>query len=181
MYLQARDDERLLIYATTGNTGERALIDLVLDTFGDDPYFEVLLTTGAYIDPATIPAPSNIHVERFVPGSVAMTKAEVVIHAGGNGTVYQALSQGVPAVTIPFNNDQKINAMLLQKHRLGAARNIAALNRVTLKMLLLSLRQNEEIRANLTRFKALLAQSDGPGNAARQILGLLGRADQPSS
>ena len=108
-----------LLYATSGNTGGEALIDLVAEAFRDDPTYEVLLTTGVYIDPDRVSYSDNIHVERFIPGSAVMRLSQAVIHCGSQATAYQALAQGKPALAIPFNNDQRNMAWLIKKNKVG--------------------------------------------------------------
>ncbi len=61
----------------------------------------------------------QILIAKFIPGSEIIKQCQVVINCGENGTTYQALSQGISAVVIPFNNDQNINAWLIKKHKLG--------------------------------------------------------------
>ncbi|HBY76359.1 MAG TPA: hypothetical protein DEG47_04980, partial [Cyanobacteria bacterium UBA11148] len=114
-YLKKINPSKKLIYATTGNTGKEKFIQLVTDAFKNDINYEVILTTGAFIHPDAVPKFPNIHTAKFIPGSKIMQQSQAVIHCGGNGTTYQTLSQGLPAIVIPFNNEQTINAWLIKK------------------------------------------------------------------
>jgi UDP:flavonoid glycosyltransferase YjiC (YdhE family) len=53
--------------------------------------------------------PPNFHVDDFLPGIRIMEICHLVICHGGNGTIYQALSKGVPVIGIPTMHDQEIN------------------------------------------------------------------------
>lgn len=172
-YLLDRDRSKPLIYATTGNTGQEEFIDLVVDAFGHDNAYDVVLTTGAFIDPGRVPKCTNIHVERFIPGSKVMEQCQAVIHCGGNGTTYQALAQGVPAVVVPFNNDQRINAWLVKKHKVGIPISSAGLTSQQVRRAMEELREDTEIRQNLEHFKHLVRKSDGPRAAADAIIAYL--------
>ncbi len=169
-YLEHIDSSKKLIYATTGNTGKETFIQLVVDAFKEDKSYEVVLTTGAYIDPEKAPKASNIHVEKFIPGSKVMKKCHAVIHCGGNGTTYQAISQGLPSVVIPFNNDQKINAWLIKKNKLGIPLSPSGLKANIVRMAAEKVIHDIEIQKNLQHFKSLLTSINGPKSAADEII-----------
>jgi UDP:flavonoid glycosyltransferase YjiC (YdhE family) len=168
-YLTNLDPQKTMIYVTTGNTGKRQLIELAIAAFRDDPAFEVVVTTGAFIDPRDFPQAPNIHLESFIPGSAILQQAKAIIHCGGNGTVYQSLKQGVPSLVIPFNNDQLINAWLIKKHQVGIPISVSGLTGSQLKLTLKSLLQNIIIQQNVQSFKALLNNADGAKSAAKSI------------
>ena len=172
-YLKNINNSKQLIYATTGNTGKEKLIQLVVDAFGNDNSYEVILTTGAFIHPDTVPSISNIHVAKFIPGSEIIKQSQVVIHCGGNGTTYQALFQGIPAVVIPFNNDQNINAWLIKKHKLGLPLSASELTGNQLKLAVKKVVENIEIQKNLQQFQDLLAKNNAAKSAAKEIISFL--------
>lgn len=167
------NSSKQLIYATTGNTGKEKLIQLVTDAFSNDNSYEVILTTGAFIHPDAVPNISNIHVAKFIPGSEIIKQSQVVIHCGGNGTTYQTLSQGIPAVVIPFNNDQNINAWLIQKHKLGIPLSPSKLTGNQLKLAVKKVVEDIEIQKNLQQFQDLLAKTNAAKSAANEIISFL--------
>lgn len=162
-----------LIYATTGNTGKEKFIQLVIDAFKNDPDYEVVLTTGAFIHPDTVPNISNIHVASFIPGSEILKHSQVAIHCGGNGTTYQALSQGVPAVVIPFNNDQTINAWLIKRNKVGIPLSLSELTPNQVKLAVKKVVEDNDMQNHLQHFKNLLENSNGPKTAANEIVSFL--------
>ncbi len=167
--LRNRPPDRRLLYVTVGNTGDKALLHFAVDTFAGHPSYDVLMTTGAFIDPESVRRAPNITVERFVPGSMVMRQAEAVIHAGGNGTTYQAMAAGVPALVVPFNNDQRINAWLLLRKGLGKPLSPAGLTGKQVYAALRELRQDSAMHERLARMKASIAETDAAGAAAEQI------------
>lgn len=172
--------DRPLLYATLGNTGSLRLAELVFEAFSGDRSWNVVLTTGAFIDPQAVPRAANIHVERFIPGSQIAKHCRAAIHCGGNGTTYQMMAQGVPSVVVPFNNDQKINAWLIKRRRVGLPLSPEALTGKTLKMAVESVLEDVEMTESLERFRGLLSEVDGPQNAAREILSFLESRREPS-
>jgi UDP:flavonoid glycosyltransferase YjiC (YdhE family) len=158
-----------LIYATTGNTGKETFIQLVIDAFKNDTSYEVVLTTGAFIHPDAVPNISNIHVARFIPGSEILKQSQAVIHCGGNGTTYQAMAQGVPAVVIPFNNDQTINAWLIKRNKVGIPLSTSELTGEQVKLAVKKAIADIDMQKNLQHFKEILTKTNGPKYAADEI------------
>ncbi len=58
----------------------------------------------------------------YVPLQKILPHCAVILHAGGIGTIAQALAAGIPQLIVPFLNDQPDNAFRLAK--LGVALNI---------------------------------------------------------
>jgi UDP:flavonoid glycosyltransferase YjiC (YdhE family) len=166
----AADPSRPLVYATLGNTGGAALVELVLAAFADAVY-EVVLTVGPYVELPRA-APPHVHVIRSVAGSQVLRRATAVIHCGGSGTTYQALAEGVPAVVVPFNAEQELNARLVARHRLGVALDLAKTAPSRLRAAVELVREVPELRAPLLRFQQLVRASDGPSTAAQVIAAL---------
>lgn len=163
---------RPLIYVTTGNTGGRKLVDLAIQAFADDDEVDVMITTGAYLDVGDARAPPHIRIERFVRGSMALARARLAVHCGGNGTTYQVVAHGRPAVVVPFTNDQRINAALVMRHRLGIALEPDGLRPEHLLAALLKVWRDADTAAALDRFQRLVTESDGPNEAASVIAAL---------
>ena len=73
---------------------------------------EVLVTTGPAVDPAVLGRqPDHVHAARFVPQQQVLDAAAAVVCHAGVGTVYGALSVGVPLVVVPLAADQPVCAM----------------------------------------------------------------------
>lgn len=64
--------------------------------------------------------PDNIAHFDYLPLSLALTKAAMLVHHGGIGTVAQALGAGIPQIIIPFNFDQPDNARRIATLGAGA-------------------------------------------------------------
>lgn len=66
---------------------------------------QVVVTTAA-LDPASLEAPSNARVERFLPHIPIIQRAACVVCHGGAGITHKALATGVPVCVVPFGRDQ---------------------------------------------------------------------------
>jgi MGT family glycosyltransferase len=106
--------DRPLVYVTEGTMHSKPpmLLRAALRGLAGMPV-TVIATTGKHRDPATLalgPLASNVRVERFVPHSDLLPRADVVVTTGGTGTVLATLAAGVPLVIVPTAWDQPENA-----------------------------------------------------------------------
>ncbi len=163
------DPAKTLIYATAGNTGQAQFVNLVTRALGGDEAYQVILTTGVFIKPDGKPLPGNVHIEKFIPGSLVIPHAQAVIHCGGSGTTYQSLMHGAPALCIPFNNEQRINAWLIKKHRLGIPLSPVELTPPQIKETLERLLADAEIKKSVQQFRSSWDQDKAPKVAALRI------------
>jgi len=72
-----------------------------------------VVTTGRRGADAATQTHPDVHAAGFVPLELLLPLADVVVSAGGTGTVLAALSAGVPLVIRPFLADQPWNAARL--------------------------------------------------------------------
>ncbi len=110
-WLETLPGDRPLVYATIGTVQslyQSAFFGTLFDAArGLDT--DVVVTTGG--NPADLPAPPrNVRVERYVPNSLIIPKAQIVMHHGGASSTIGTLLHGKPAVVAPFAHDQPDNA-----------------------------------------------------------------------
>lgn len=71
----------------------------------------VLVTVGRDFDMSRLPdLPGNVHVQAWIDKADVLGEAALVVCHGGAGTVYGALTAGVPLVITPITGDQFPNA-----------------------------------------------------------------------
>lgn len=100
-WIERLDDSRPTLYVTMGSTGTAVgPIAAALAERG----FQVIVTTGSEIIPDP---PKGCYAVHYAPGPLMCERADVVVCHGGNGTIYQALSQGKPIVGVPLFHDQE--------------------------------------------------------------------------
>ena len=123
-WLARRGDARPLVYLTLGtifNRRPELLATLARGAARLD--VDVLVTVGPDRSTDLGPLPPNVRVERYVPQSLIYPALSAVICHGGFGTVFGALSHGIPLVCAPMSADQPLNAGLATGS--GAAVNLA--------------------------------------------------------
>ncbi len=133
----------------------------------DSDYF-VVVSTGDLAAPADLgPLPENFYVTRYLPGSQMVKRCDLVICHGGNSTVYQALTAGVPVIAVPTHMDQRLNAELLVNAGAGAFLKPTEIGRIG--QMIVEVLDKPAYTENAVRLQKILAGYDGPRTAARLI------------
>ncbi len=108
--------DRPLVYVTLGSSGRLSALETVLRVIAELPVLGVLSTAGRF-EPAHVP--SNVRVERYVPGALVSRAASFVVTNGGASTSYQALAEGRPVLGIPSNLDQYLCMTAIERASAG--------------------------------------------------------------
>jgi MGT family glycosyltransferase len=176
-WLPALDPERPTLYFTMGSTGDTQFFHEAIRVFGGTEY-QVLITTGGLADLGRVP--DNVFVEKYAPGQPLLRASDVVISHGGNGTVYQALSCGVPVIGFPTHFDQETN--LQRVCALGVGRRMwrSGYNAASLKRAVDDVLSDEGCRTRCEALAARIATMNGGRSAAAHIDHLL-RARDPAT
>ena len=169
-FFQKLSSEDQLIYVTLGNTGKVNLVKWVYEAFAEREGYKIVITTGAFVHLNADQFPDHFLVRQFLPGTAVLKHAAFCIHCGGNGTTYQVLREGIPALVVPFNTDQLINAHLVKKHQVGVAISPTGMNSDQLLQAMKKLEENTVYRKNVLRFKSLFTNWNGPQRAATEIV-----------
>ena len=106
-------EEAPRILVTAGSTGNGEYFRVL-----EDPIFEgyrILATGGA----SRFLHGSNVYSKAFLNHCAVLPRIDVVICHGGNGTIYQALSFGVPVICFPSNFEQEWNSSQIKKMGYG--------------------------------------------------------------
>jgi UDP:flavonoid glycosyltransferase YjiC (YdhE family) len=96
-------DDIPTIYVTLGSSGSVTAVPAVVEALADLPV-QVLLASAGRLRPDRLPP--NTHLAEYLPGDLAARRSSVVVTNGGSSTGYQALTEGVPVLGVPFNMDQ---------------------------------------------------------------------------
>jgi MGT family glycosyltransferase len=170
-WLARLDRRRPTLYFTMGSTGDARFFNEAIRVFGETEY-QVLITTGGLADLGAVP--SNIFVEQYANGESLMEVADAVVSHGGNGTVYQALSRGVPIIGFPSIFDQEINMQRVTALGAGVRMWRSQYDALSLKRTVDSVLADPSYRQSCQRLARRIAYFDGPRRAAVHIDHLLG-------
>lgn len=170
-WLGKLDRRRPTLYFTMGSTGDTRFFAEAIRVFGGTEY-QVLITTGG-LSVSLSAIPDNIFVEEFADGDALMAASSLAVSHGGNGTIYQALSHGVPLLGYPTMFDQEINMQRVEALgcglRLSRTRDSADHLRGHVERVL----AEESFRRSAARMQRRIAYLDGPRRAAVHVNHLL--------
>jgi len=163
--------DRPTVYFTMGSTGDSKFFEEAVRVFGGTDY-QVLITTGGL---AEVPgAPGNVFITKYAPGEALVARSDVVVSHGGNGTVYQALSRGVPIIGLPTIFDQEINMQRVTALGAGLRMWRSLYDARALKDAVDRILADASHRDRCRRLARQIAHYDGPRRAAVHIDHLLG-------
>lgn len=160
------DTSKLVIYFSMGSTGYSQFFEQAIETYGNTEY-QCIMTTAGLVELSEIP--ENFFVTDYAPGSKLLEKSNVVVCHGGNGTIYQAMSKGVPIIGIPTMHDQEFNLDRVEELGIGIhlselkfkpSRLVEAVNKILV---------NKTYSLNAQKYEQILAQYDGPTKGAELI------------
>ncbi|MCS6913401.1 MAG: glycosyltransferase [Myxococcales bacterium] len=170
-WLQRLDRSRPTLYFTMGSTGDASFFSEAVRVFGRSQY-QVLITTGG-LKVTLDELPDNIFVEEFADGDTLMSVSNLVVSHGGNGTIYQALSHGVPVLGVPTMFDQEINLQRVEALGCGRRMERRHYNAERLREAVEAVLSDESYRRACMRMQRRIAYLDGPRRAAVHINHLL--------
>lgn len=90
----------LMSLSTIWYPGQDRTLQKLLDAVGDLP-IDAVMTTGRAVDPATLRAPANAEVLRYVDHDAVLPAVDAVVGHGGHGTAMRALAHDLPVLVIP--------------------------------------------------------------------------------
>ena len=112
----------------------------------------------------------QVAVEPFLPGSVIMPQADLIVIAGGQGSVHSALAAGVPFLGLPIGPEQHLNVALAERAGAGLALAPHLAGSPELTRTARELLTGTRHRAGAARLRDAFAAADGPGQAADAII-----------
>jgi UDP:flavonoid glycosyltransferase YjiC (YdhE family) len=102
------------ILVSMGSTGNWNNIQVLTDKVFNDTNFLVSGSNSEKLEG------KNIFKKKFLNHCAVLPQIDLVLCHGGNGTIYQALSNGVPVICIPSNFEQEWNSRRIEKTGYGA-------------------------------------------------------------
>ena len=102
-------------YVSMGSTGDANNMRRILVSLRDAGW-QVMTTVGRHGGSS-----AGVFTTPFARGSTLLRQSDVMICHGGSGTVYQAVSQGVPIIGVATFHDQEINLERVEALNWGVA------------------------------------------------------------
>ncbi len=170
--------DRPTLYFTMGSSGDANFFAEAVRVFGGTNY-QVLITTAG-MKAQTFGKYDNVFVEELADGDSLMAASHVTITHGGNGTIYQALGQGVPVIGIPTMFDQEINLQRVEALGAGLRLTMRDCRGERLRSAVETILNNPGYNDAARWLQRRIAAFDGPRGAALHIEHFL-RTGDPSA
>ena len=167
-WLKRLDPSRPVIYITMGSTGKKEFFEAGRKAFENTKY-QVVMTCGE-IDFSGERVPDNFFITDFAPGLAILKHSDLVVNHGGNGTIYQALTAGVPIAGIPTHIDQQIQLQLCERIRVGLKLREKVLSPELLRNVADEIIADPSYRVNARQVGWILAKCDGARTGAAEII-----------
>ena len=165
-WLEELDYGKPTLYFTMGSTGHTRFFEQAIEIFGDTDY-QCIMTTAGMADLYNIPG--NFYVVDYAPGSKIMEMSDLVVCQGGNGTIYQAMSQGVPIIGIPTMHDQEWNLDRVESLGIGIHLSELKFKPSDLSKAVEKIISDKSYKENSLQYKNILKEYNGPGKGAQLI------------
>ena len=168
-WLDQIDRPIVLVTCSTEQQGDRALIQIAIESLPAAGYF-VVATTGAH-DPADFEASAEeIVLERSLPHASVLPRAAAVVCHGGMGITQRALASGVPVVVVPYGRDQLEVARRVEHAGVGVRLPAKRLDREALAA---AVRKASALREGAVRMAEHISEAGGGRAAADAVEDLL--------
>ncbi|HEV7421716.1 MAG TPA: nucleotide disphospho-sugar-binding domain-containing protein [Mycobacterium sp.] len=169
---QRPGDESRLIYLSLGSLGcmDVPLMQRVIDSLDRTPH-RVIVSMGPLHDQLRLG--DRMWGEQFVPQTAIVPQCDVMITHGGNNTVGEAFTFGVPTVVLPLFWDQYDNAQRIDECGYGKRLSTYEFSDEELHSTIDGLIANQELRERLRAASQRLQASPGRVRAADLIGGLV--------
>jgi hypothetical protein len=168
------DGSRPVVVVTQGTLANRDLSQLVepaLTGLADLDVTVVAALGGRDPSAVTIPVPGNAHVERYIPFSRLLPRADLVVTNGGAGGVHQSLAAGVPVIVGGATEEKPANAARVAHHRLGLNLKTGTPTAPAVGLAVVRVLGDPAIRASVKRLAEVYATYDTVARIEQLTLG----------
>lgn len=164
-----------LLYLSFGSlgAGDTDLIERLIEFLGDRPY-RCLVNVGEYGDAYDEESiPDNVEISDWFPQPSVVSKADVVVHHGGNNTTNECLYYGTPAVVMPYAWDGFDNATRVEETGHGFTVHRSDWTDEELASKLEACLDDPGVQENVAAASEHMQAADGAAKAARLLDDLL--------
>lgn len=166
------DPAKKSIFAYLGSHGDQftRIVDYLGRMLADAADYQGVVATGGLYGYSGVSPPPNVIVADYVPASLVLSRncAAMITH-GGRGSIYSALTHGVPLVGIPGHGEQEWNLDAVERYGLGRRLSARRVSFEAFREAMRAVISEPRFRENALAFRRRLAAYDGVGAASRII------------
>lgn len=169
--LEKLDLSRPIVYLSLGSD---SLDDLLLELPKlTKSGFQFIIATGGGHSLLPEEIPPGVIVENFVNTEKILSICSVACCHGGNGTIYQALTHGVPLVVVASHEEQYYGGKRIARLGLGVSLTLKKVKKHGVQEITSAIElvlKDEKYRLRTQEFSQFLKKNDGAEKAAQIIL-----------
>jgi len=162
--------DRPLIYFAMGSSGTPEIVGNILESFAGKPYRVIAPIKFLISKLKGIRVPDYVLLTDWLPALEVNRMADLAVIHGGIGTVMVAALAGKPVVGVGMQMEQVANLAALERLgiaiRVAKSRNPGAKVQAAIQKLL----RDDKAKRKAADFAKVVAQWDGPQNAAERLL-----------
>jgi UDP:flavonoid glycosyltransferase YjiC (YdhE family) len=143
-----------------------------------DRGMQFIVATGATEVDAGMTVPAGVYLERYINTDALLPHCDLVCCAGGNGTLYQALTHGVPVIAVTTHEEQAYGGKRVQRLGLGRTFKLKSVRKSGFSPVLDAIEQTLDDTGYRQRAQAFSQHLKGLRSAERAA-DLLERHGQP--
>ena len=159
---------RPTVYVTLGSSGRVELLPLVVAAVLELGAQALVATAGR----VQLPSAPGLHVADYVPGDLAVARADVVVCNGGSTTAYQALAAGRPVVGLPANLDQYLAMDAIIRAGAGVLVRAGNASKAGIRAAIEAALHDPSLQAAAARVSSWFGGADAPTRFERVIRAL---------
>jgi MGT family glycosyltransferase len=166
--------DALKVYVSLGtvfNTHPERFRTLIAGLVG--PGVQLVVNAGASFEALQPLQSSDVLVFRRVPQVRLLRAVDCIVSHGGNNTVNEALSAGVPLLVLPIGGEQEANAKRVERLGAGIALHRDTLTPTSVRSAFEKLRASPSYKQHAERIAKSTEGLNGAAEAARLILELV--------
>ncbi len=166
--------DRSTVYVSLGSSGTPALFRALADSLRTEGA-TLAIATGRQIAAEELPAGDGVWTAELVRATRVLERVGLCVCHGGNGTVYQALSRGVPLICVPTHLEQRFNARRITELGLGLDLELRQLlaDPSVLARAVRTIRADSGYRERAAAWQRRIAELRAPAAAAEALEQLL--------
>ncbi|NED93335.1 glycosyltransferase [Streptomyces sp. SID11233] len=144
-----------------------------VDAFADLDWDVVIAHAGGVAEGGLGELPPNVRVHSFVPQGAVLKHASLMINHGGTSTVLQAVSEGVPVISVPQMAELHATATRVEQLGVGAKILRKDISPEKIRETVLALAADESVAAKVAWLRQEIKSAGGPAAAADAVERLL--------
>lgn len=169
--LSKLDPNRKTVYFTLGSDSLQELLSH-LESLTQEG-IQVVVAYGKFDESILSMQPSqHVYLEEYVNAEKLLPYCDAVCCHGGNGTLYQALSFGLPIVAVATHAEQNIGAKRLQQLGLGKSlrlKDVQTKGFSSVIQAVKSILDDDNMSVRCKEFSSILKNWNGASNSAEKI------------